>query len=116
VGVRFVEANREEVTVQFAGYQTAPAALGLIVLTSVLLGMLIAGVLCSIELMILVMQNRRLRRRSGEATSLPSAGPAAGGTPLGSSGPLATPFPPEQDRDANAEFNDPRTTNRFTPL
>ena len=63
VGILFVEANRDTVIVQFGSHQTPPTALGLVVLTSVLIGMLVSGTLCSIELLVLVMQNRKLRRR-----------------------------------------------------
>ena len=108
VGILFVEANRDEVTVRFGAYQAGPAALGLVVLTSILLGMLVAGILCSFELMVLVMQNRRLRRK-GPPTSMTST------PPPGSIGTLSTPFPPE-DRDETTEFTEARNTNRFTPL
>ena len=111
IGVRFVEANREEVTVSFGTYQAGPAALGLVVLTSILLGMLIAGLFCSIELIMLVMQNRRLRRR-GAAASPPQATSKTGPTAT----PLATPFPPEEESEERNDFTEPRNTTRFTPL
>jgi len=63
VGMRFVDANRDEVVVSFASRQTPPTALGFVVLTSCLAGMLICGVLCSFEILALYVQNRKLRRK-----------------------------------------------------
>lgn len=62
-GIGFVEANREHVVINFGGYQSHPTALGFTVLTSVLAGMLIAGFLCSIELLALTIQNKRLKNK-----------------------------------------------------
>jgi uncharacterized integral membrane protein len=63
LGIMFVEANRTEVVIRFLNYESAPWALGFIVLTSTLIGMVIAGCLCSVELLFLYVQNRRLRRK-----------------------------------------------------
>lgn len=71
VGMLFVEANRAEVVIQFANFQSPPTALGFVVLTSILVGMCIAGFLCSIELVALFVQFKRLKRQvpmSSEAT------------------------------------------------
>ena len=38
-GMLFVEANRSEVVIQFGSYQSPAAALGFVVLTSILIGM-----------------------------------------------------------------------------
>ncbi len=69
MGMLFVEANREEVMIQFGRFQSPPAALGFVVLTSMLIGMVVAGLLCSIELMALYMQNRLLKRRIPRTTT-----------------------------------------------
>ena len=62
-GMWFVDLNRNEVTLNIGTYVTSPTALGFVVLTAVLIGMLISGLFCSIEILALFMQNRRLRRR-----------------------------------------------------
>lgn len=62
-GIGFIEANREQVVINFGNYQSHPTTLGFTVLTSVLAGMLIAGLLCSIELLALTIQNRRLKNK-----------------------------------------------------
>jgi len=67
-GMLFVEANRTEVVISFWQYQSHPAALGLVVLTSVLIGMVISGCLCSVEMLALYVQNRKLRRHLGHYT------------------------------------------------
>ena len=64
VGMLFVEANRSEVIIQFGSYQSPAAALGFVVLTSMLIGMCLAGFLCSIELFALYVQFKRLKSRS----------------------------------------------------
>lgn len=64
VGMLFVEANHDDVVIAFGNvYQSAPIPLGFIVLTSVLIGMVVCGVLCSVEILALYMQNRLLKRR-----------------------------------------------------
>jgi len=63
LGILFVEANRENVVVSFGKYQSTAMPLGLVILTSVLVGMVAAGLLCSIELVILLLQNQKLKRR-----------------------------------------------------
>jgi uncharacterized integral membrane protein len=67
VGTLFVEANRDPVTVHFMSWSAGPAALGMVVMTSVLAGMAIAGLFCSIEVLMVLWENRRLRRRLAEA-------------------------------------------------
>lgn len=62
-GVMFVEANREPVILSFGSRATPATPLGFVVLTSVLAGMAIAGLLCSIEIAALFLMNLRLRRR-----------------------------------------------------
>lgn len=61
VGVLFVNANSGEVQVEFGTWKTPHMPIGLIVLTSVVSGMLVAGTLCAIELLVLMAQNRKLR-------------------------------------------------------
>lgn len=63
MGVLFVEANREEVIVTLGTYQTAPAPLGFVVMTSVLVGMVIGGLLCSLELIYLFFRSQSLQRQ-----------------------------------------------------
>ncbi len=70
LGILFVEANRENVVVSFGKYQSAAMPLGLVILTSVLVGMVAAGAMCSIELVILMLQNRKLKRRQARLNDL----------------------------------------------
>lgn len=63
MGVRFVLANPDVVKVRFAGYETGDMAVGLIVLTSILVGMVISGTLASVEMLSLYFQNKTLRRK-----------------------------------------------------
>jgi hypothetical protein len=63
IGVSFVRQNPEDVIVRFGARATQPYALGFVVLTSVLVGMIFAGALCSIELIVLYMQNKRMKRK-----------------------------------------------------
>ena len=62
-GVVFVEANRTEVVISFGSHQTGPTAVGFVVLTSVLCGMVAAGMMCSAEILLLFVKVGRLRRR-----------------------------------------------------
>ncbi len=62
-GIWFVEANRTEIVIHLGQREIPPTAIGFVVLTSILIGMVIAGFLCSIELLALYMQNRKLKRR-----------------------------------------------------
>jgi uncharacterized integral membrane protein len=63
LGVTFVEANRTEVAISFGNFQWPPTAVGFVVLTSALAGMVLAGALCSIEILALFLRINRLRRR-----------------------------------------------------
>ncbi len=72
VGMLFVESNRDSVIIQFADYRTPPTALGFVVLTSMLMGMMISGVLCMVELLALIVQNKRLKRKLNNAKTLPT--------------------------------------------
>lgn len=63
LGVVFVEANRTEVVIAFGSHQTAPTAVGFVVLTSILGGMVAAGLMCSAEILLLFVRIGRLRRR-----------------------------------------------------
>ena len=101
VGTLFVEANRDTVTVNFLSWSAEPAALGMVVLTSALVGMAIAGLFCSIEVLMVLWENRRLRRRLAEA--LPPA--------------VADDDAPYRDTsDETARTSDPEAINRYTPL
>ena len=62
-GMLFVQANNTEVVVKLGHYESQPVATGFVVLTSVFIGMLLCGALCSIELLALYMQNKRLKRK-----------------------------------------------------
>jgi len=74
LGVLFVEANRDEVVINFANYQSPRTALGLVVLTSILIGMIISGFTCSIEMLALYVQNKKLKHKLSSATQ-PKAHP-----------------------------------------
>lgn len=63
VGMLFVESNRDAVTITFGSFQSRPTALGFVVLTSMLIGMVIAGLLCSVELLALYVHNKSLKRK-----------------------------------------------------
>jgi hypothetical protein len=63
LGTFFVEANRMDVVINFGHHQTPPAALGFVVLSAIVLGMFISGILCSLEILALYVQNRKLRRK-----------------------------------------------------
>lgn len=62
-GLLFVEANREEVVIHFFSYQSPPTPLGFVVLTSALVGMIFSGLLCTIEILALYVQNKNLKRK-----------------------------------------------------
>lgn len=118
LGTVFVERNRDPVSIIFGNsVQTPPAALGLVVLTSVLLGMILAGALCSIELMVLVMENRRLKkgllppRSEASLTKVPVEK-------------RKEERPPEEEAEEPTHVSEPQkgggsgssNPNRFTPL
>ncbi len=66
LGMQFVEANHDDVSISLGSYyQSLPMPLGFVVLTSILIGMIVCGVLCAVELLALYVHNRRLRRRVG---------------------------------------------------
>lgn len=58
----FVEANRQEVVITFASHKAPPMAIGFVVLTSALVGMICCGALCIVELLSLYIQNKKLKR------------------------------------------------------
>ncbi len=91
-GMWFVDLNRNEVTLNIGPHTTQPTALGFVVLTSILLGMVVSGLFCSVEILALYMQNRRLKRK------LPTSKAAAPG------------------EEPSLERSDipPRATGRFT--
>ena len=62
-GVLFVNANNEEVIVKFGNHESPRMAVGFVVLTSAFVGMVISGLLCSVELFALYLQNKRLKRK-----------------------------------------------------
>lgn len=67
-GMLFVQANREEIIVKMGSYQTPSAPIGLVVMTSIFIGMVFCGVLCSIEMLGLYVQNRKLKKKLGSLT------------------------------------------------
>jgi uncharacterized integral membrane protein len=122
LGTVFVERNHEPVSVVFgASFKTAPAALGLVVLTSVLIGMIVAGALCSVELMVLSMENRRLKR-GGQ----PHPRPDTGATKLPVEKRKEERPASEDDSEPTREYSEPQkgggsgggsaAPNRFNPL
>jgi uncharacterized integral membrane protein len=102
VGTLFVEANREPVTVNFLSWSAGPAALGMVVMTSALAGMAIAGLFCSVEVLMVLWENRRLRRRLAEA--LPA-------TPTDDESPYR-----DTGGGAIATTENATSINRYTPL
>lgn len=62
-GTLFIDANPEGTIIRFFDYSSPPAKLGLVVLTSILIGMSLAGFLCSIEILTLHFSNRTLRKK-----------------------------------------------------
>lgn len=72
VGVIFVRHNPEDVVVRFGNLETPSTALGFVILTSVLVGMIFAGALCSVELMVLYLQNQKMRRKLFPHTPKPT--------------------------------------------
>ena len=62
-GMLFVHSNADEITVKLGDFTFPPTAVGFVVLTSIFVGMAICGVLCSIEMLALYVQNRRLKKK-----------------------------------------------------
>jgi len=62
-GTLFVKANGDEVIITLGNYESPPTAIGFVVLTSVLAGMIFCGFFCSIEMLALYLHNRKLKRR-----------------------------------------------------
>ena len=62
-GLLFVQANNDEIVVKFGSYQFPSMPVGLIVLSSIFIGMVICGVLCTIEILALYVQNRKLKKK-----------------------------------------------------
>ena len=73
MGMKFVDANRDEVVVVFGKLQSPPTALGFVILTSALLGMVVFGSLCTIELLALYVQNRKLCSRLAQLSQVAQA-------------------------------------------
>lgn len=63
LGIIFVRHNPDEVSVRLGQMVTPPAQLGFVILSSILAGMVTAGLLCSVELLVLYVQNQRLKRK-----------------------------------------------------
>ncbi len=63
LGVCFVEANQQAVTLSLGGYQTQPTRLGFVVMTSVLAGICVGAVLAVFQIALLAFQNRSLRKK-----------------------------------------------------
>jgi uncharacterized integral membrane protein len=76
LGMLFVEANRQEVVIEFFHLQSPPAALGFVVLTSVLIGMCLAGALCSVELLALYVQYKKIQRLGHRETKPEASEPS----------------------------------------
>lgn len=67
IGVIFVQNNPDESVIRFFNqYESPPLPLGFIILTSALVGMLAAGILCVLELVVLYLQNKSLKRKLDE--------------------------------------------------
>ena len=63
VGTLFIEQNPGKVSIRLLGHPTGEMKLGLVVLLSTFVGMCIAGSLSFLELLVLGMSVRRLKRR-----------------------------------------------------
>ena len=101
IGTLFVQENRDPVTVQFMSWTAGPAPLGMIVMTSALAGMAIAGLFCSVEVLMVLWENRRLRRRLAQALPLS----------------VEEDSPYEDTTASTAQaVEDAATVNRYTPL
>ena len=72
-GMLFVQANSDLVSVQVSGHTVGPMATGFMVLSSVFLGMVICGLLCSVEMLGLYVQNRKLKKKLAAANTLNKA-------------------------------------------
>lgn len=90
-GLWFVELNRTEVIIHLGKQDTPPTPLGFAILTSILIGMLVAGLFCSVEMLALYMQNRKLKRQIPKAPTSPE----------------------QSDKVLESELS-PRTSGRFT--
>lgn len=76
LGVLFVRLNPQEVVVRFGNSTTPSTALGFVILTSVLVGMIFSGLLCSAEMLMLYVQNQRMKRRLNAQTKTAQKGPS----------------------------------------
>jgi hypothetical protein len=64
IATYFVKLNPDEIVVHLGPQTSADStAIGFVVLTSFALGMLVAGFLSGIEILALMIQNRRLKRK-----------------------------------------------------
>lgn len=68
-GIQFVEANRDEVFVTVASWQSRPVALGFVVITSFFVGMVFSAALSLAEVLRLHVVNHRLKRKINELQS-----------------------------------------------
>jgi uncharacterized integral membrane protein len=118
LGTLFVLANQDSVSINLGTTKTPPVALGLVVLTSVLIGMIASGILCSVEVLALFMQNKALRKKLAATRNVP---PPKLDTPL-LNNPIETPVepnhtPPNSDEpSADEPARGTAGSGRFTPL
>lgn len=105
VGALFVERNPDPVAINFFRFITPPAKLGLVVLSSMMLGMIVAGLLCSVELLALFVQNKNLRRK---LNALRPQTPAPRPNP-----PFKALAEPQQDKVSSSDDDN---TGSFNPL
>lgn len=63
LGMLFVQTNDEKVVVNLGNYQTPEYPLGFVLICAVLLGMVVIGVVCILELSLLMYQNRNLKKK-----------------------------------------------------
>jgi uncharacterized integral membrane protein len=90
-GMLFVQANNDEVVVKMGAYVSPPMAVGFMVLTSIFIGMVICGFLCSVEMLALYVQNRKLKKKLGSLMVTPKVQvPTAPAAPADISTPKAT--------------------------
>ena len=114
LGVLFVQANSDLVTIHLGSYATKPVAQGLVVLSSVFVGMCVAGIFCSLELLALYMQNKSLRRKI--ASLRPPAAPKLDKPLLENRSELPAEPARDESTDTNIEVENAPKSGRFNPL
>lgn len=92
-GMRFLEDNEQKIDVQFWGFHTPTLSIGMTIITSILVGMLIVGILYIVFAAPLAWQVRSLKRKLNdlEGYTKRKSDPNSNRLPQPSLGPLPTP-------------------------